>query len=187
MALKLMKTSVMMVISALILSASINPPARAQQTQDALGFSATPSLRLVKGGPPTNALLQLVCSYTAWPVSWSATVNPNVPDQWGRSLGAAANSISVQPPSGQFPVNGNYYLPIQIQAASSSQLNGLYNGTITFTATGTFVPPGQWNPSVNLNVGVEYAADNSAYVTMGGGCRGLTSHVLMPAPPLPSR
>ncbi len=49
-------------------------------------------------------------------------------------------------------------------AASSSQLRGVYGGTISFTAVGTFVPSGQWNPSADLQLGVEYAADNSVTV-----------------------
>ena len=162
MALKLMKTTIVILFGALVLSASLNPPLRAQ-AHDVLGFTASPYLPLVRGGPPTNDWLQLVCS-SAGPVSWTATVNPDVPDQSGRSLGAAASAISVHPASGQFPVNGSQYLLIQIQAASSSQLKGVYDGTITFTATGTFLPPGQWNPSVNLNVRVEYATNNTVSV-----------------------
>jgi hypothetical protein len=157
-----MKTTIITLVSALVLSGSPNTPLRAQQ--DVLGFTASPYIRLVRGGPPTNAWLQLVCIYTKSPVSWGATVNPDVPDQAGRSLGAAASAVSVQPPSGQFPVKGPYYVPLSIEAASSSQLKGVYHGTVTFNASGAFDPSSAWNPSINLNLGVEYAADNSVNV-----------------------
>ena len=78
MALKLMKTTIVILFGALVLSASLNPPLRAQ-AHDVLGFTASPYLPLVRGGPPTNDWLQLVCS-SAGPVSWTATVNPDVPD-----------------------------------------------------------------------------------------------------------
>ena len=62
------------------------------------------------------------------------------PDNLTAPLWTDAEYLSVQPPSGQIPKNGSYYVPIQIVAASSSQLKGLYHGTITFTATGSFDP-----------------------------------------------
>src|ERR1017187_8287421 len=94
MAQKLMKTLIVTLFGALILFGPLNPPLQAQQTQDALGFSTYPYLRLVRGGPPTNAWLTLYCLYPPLGLSWSAAVNSD--------LGDAASFISVQPSSGQF-------------------------------------------------------------------------------------
>jgi len=151
-------------ISAVTLAASLYVPVRAQAAQDVLGFTAYPFLRLPRGGPPTNCWLQIASDLT---VAWSAKVNADVPDDVGRSLGPAAEYLSVQPPSGQIPKNGSYYVPIQIVAASSSQLKGLYHGTITFTATGSFDPTRR-NPSINWPVEVDYVARNQVTLNTAG-------------------
>jgi hypothetical protein len=81
-------------------------------------------------------------------------------------LGDAASLISVQPSSGQLIWFSE--VPVQIQAASSSQAKGVYRGTITFTATSTldydFYP---WNPSAVALVRVEYIADLSRRKPLG--------------------